>query len=470
MPAFSPAFLQAATSGHWTCQPASLPLAFSIDTRTLRPGDCFVALRTPQRDGHDFLPAARAAGAVAALVTQPDRALPDFPQLVVPDPLAAFQAIARAQREAFPGPVIGITGSAGKTSTKDLLAHLLTSPGHHDVLATTGNLNNHLGVPLTLTRLDPDRHRFAVIEAGISAPGDMPPLGRMIAPDLALVTFVGPAHLEALGTLDNVAREKASLPAARRPLRPAFFPSSCLAFLPFQNLSAPAFALTPDRPDAPANTPRFSLSPRPEGLTLTLHLPSGFLPSAPPSLVFDLPALTEGMASNAALALLAALHLGLDPADLQARLASWRPARLRGQWLHHPPVRFYADCYNANPASFTDALAHFAASAPPDLPRLYFLGGMEELGPASPDHHHALGQAIAPLLRPEDIVYSIGGYAEAVRAGALAAGANPGRFHVAPDFAALAAALAPFHGCVFLKGSRRYHLESLLPSSLAAAS
>jgi hypothetical protein len=139
----------------------------------------FVALRTEKRDGHNYLAAAAARGAAAALVA---RVVPDspLPQLVVADPLAALHALARAHRARFRGTVVGVTGSAGKTSTKDLLAVLLGATSQ--VLATEGNLNNHLGVPLTLLRLDPAQHRHAVVEAGISGPGEMDVIAAMIAP------------------------------------------------------------------------------------------------------------------------------------------------------------------------------------------------------------------------------------------------------------------------------------------------
>ena len=223
---FLPDELAAWTGGRWSARPAAPSTGFAIDTRQLQAGQVFVALKTGRRDGPDFLPAAQAAGASAALVAsaQPAGA---FPQLVVPDPLAAFQEVARRHRRRFEGPVIGISGSAGKTSTKELLALLLGGGG--GVLATEGNLNNQLGVPLTLTRLDPAAHLYAVIEAGIGGPGEMGPLAAMIAPDIAIITLVAPAHLSELGDLAGVAREKALLPAAVKAGGVAIFPASCAA-------------------------------------------------------------------------------------------------------------------------------------------------------------------------------------------------------------------------------------------------
>src|SRR4051812_45501053 len=222
MPTFDPNTLAAWTGGRWTHLPSADVTGFHFDTRALRTGEIFVAIRTEKRDGHDFLADAQKAGASAALVAKPNAAL-SLPQLVVPDPRAAFQAIAREHRRAFLGKVIGISGSAGKTSTKDLLALLLGGEAC-GVAATEGNLNNLLGVPLTLTRLDSSRHRFAVVEAGISVPGEMKTLADMIEPDVALIPLVAPAHTQELGGIEGVAREKALLPAAVRPAGVAIFP------------------------------------------------------------------------------------------------------------------------------------------------------------------------------------------------------------------------------------------------------
>lgn len=445
MPAFDPDFLARAASGSWTRPPARPPEGFCIDSRILRPREVFVALRTSTRDGHAFLRAARDAGAAAALVATPDATLHDFPQLVVPDPLAAFQVVAAAWRGQFSGPVIGVTGSAGKTSTKELLALLLSSaPG--DTLATAGNLNNHLGVPLTLLRLDPAAHRFAVIEAGIGGPNEMAPLADMIAPDLAIVTLVAAAHLEALGDLDGVAREKARLPAGARPGALKIFPASCLTHASFRDLPAPSVAVRP------------AVSHSGESTLIELDL--GGLTHA-----FSVRRVSDGMAGNAALALTAAHALGITPDKLRARLAAWRPASLRGEIRRDDLGRWlYVDCYNANPASMHDALAAFAGTAPSDLPRLYIIGGMEELGAASADLHRRLGAALRDTLRPGDSAAVLAAAGQDVVAGAD----HPAVVAVA-NLDELRARLADFRGAVFIKGSRRYRLESLLTAASAPA-
>jgi len=457
-------------SASWTRVPSEVLCGFSIDTRQLRPGQVFVALKTEKCDGHDYLAAAKAAGAAAALVARADTSL-DLPQLVVSEcgdlggdrcesaggTLRAFQRIAQNHRERFQaagGKVIGITGSVGKTSTKNLLAALLgAQSGQGDrVLATEGNLNNHLGVPLTLTRIDPARHRFAVIEAGIGGPGEMEPLAKMIGPDVAIITAVAPAHLAALGDIEGVAREKAILAAHTRDGGDkreslgvdqcaggggvAIFPESLRDFAAFRSLQ----------------TRRIS-----EGTFGGL------------STEFSLPKLSAGMTGNARLAIRTALYLGVAPAQIQARLDTWAPAPLRGQTFSESDGRFiYLDCYNANPASMADALDAFYAQAPEALPRVFVLGGMEELGERSVMFHRALGRSLR--LRPQDRAYAIGDEAEALRTGALESGlVAPAQISVVETLAALRAALAEFHGALFLKGSRRYQLETLIAPDGSAA-
>ncbi len=222
MPVFEPELLSAWTGGRWSGRPATPSTGFSVDSRRLSPGQAFVALKTGKRDGHDFLNDAHKAGASAAIVSRADLRMP-LAQLVVADPLAALQSIAREHRRMFHGTVIGITGSAGKTSTKELLSILLGGEAA-GALATEGNLNNQIGVALSLCRLDPVRHRFAVIEAGISAKGEMESLARMIEPGLVLVTLIGPAHLADLGSLESVAKEKSVLASSVRRRRHLHFP------------------------------------------------------------------------------------------------------------------------------------------------------------------------------------------------------------------------------------------------------
>ncbi len=449
MPAFAHEKLAAWTGGRWTRSPQRALTGFNQDTRTLGAGQVFVALQTEKRDGHDFLGEAQARGAAAALVAR-EIAGSDLAQLVVADPLAAFQRIAREHRREFHGPVIGVTGSAGKTSTKDLLALLLG--GAPAVLSTEGNLNNHIGVPLTLTRLDPAVHTAAVVEVGINTPGEMAGLAAMIEPDHSIVTLVGPAHLEKLGSLEGVAFEKSRLPAANRAGGLAVVPVGCWQFAPFRELAG-ALVLVPAnesmvRVDARKLT--FNVFHRPERTEVTFEGRRTFLCRR----------VSGGMAQNAALALALASELGVEDTALQQRLAAWQPSKWRGELQQQGDALVYADFYNANPASMADAIAAFAGQVPDDLPRLYVLGCMEELGATAAEYHRQLGRSL--LLRPGDFLFVLGAQAAAVRAGLLENGNDPDQVAVIDSVAPVRERLAGFKGAVFLKASRRYQLETVL--------
>lgn len=456
MPAFDPAQLARWTGGQWTAVPDSVPAGFCVDSRQIRPGEIFVAIKTSQRDGHEFLGAAQAAGAAGALVARPNPAL-TLPQLVVTDPLEAFQAIAREHRRAFRGPVVGISGSAGKTSTKDLVA-LLLGGATGGVLATAGNLNNHLGVPLTLTRLDPDRHAFAVIEAGISAPGEMKPLADMIEPDVSLITLIAPAHTEALGGLEGVAREKAVLPAGTRASGIAIFGRATANFAAFRDLQVRSMVV--ERADVirPTEPPKdkvfFTITHRGEETAIALAY------GPPPPLIFTMRRVSEGMAQNAVLAICAALWLGVQRESIQTRLATWQPAAWRGEIRREDGRLLYLDCYNANPASMLDALEAFTAIAPADEPRLYVLGGMEELGPDAAGLHRTLGRSLR--LQSNDRLLVIGPHAPEVCAGVLDQGDFSSQLQILSSLEPAIAAVAEWRGAVFVKGSRRYQLEKVV--------
>jgi UDP-N-acetylmuramoyl-tripeptide--D-alanyl-D-alanine ligase len=181
----------------------------SIDSRTLKPGELFFALRGEHSDGHAFIATAAGRGAAGAVVEKPAAA--PIPQVVVKDAVAALAALAQAWRERSGATVIGVGGSNGKTTTKELLASILAGAG--STLATRGNLNNHLGVPLTLLRLEPG-HRFAAIEMGANHPGEIAALASLARPAIALVTNAGDEHLEGFGDLTGVARAEGEMFAA----------------------------------------------------------------------------------------------------------------------------------------------------------------------------------------------------------------------------------------------------------------
>ncbi|MDX2186295.1 MAG: UDP-N-acetylmuramoyl-tripeptide--D-alanyl-D-alanine ligase [Opitutaceae bacterium] len=449
MPLFSPDLLAAWSGGRWTVAPAADISGFTQDTRVLKAGDCFVALRTDKRDGHDFLKAAQDAGAVGAVVSR-HVAASDMPQLVVAEPLLAWQAMAREHRKQFARTVVGVTGSCGKTSTKNLAALLLG--GAPQVLATEGNFNNHLGVPLTLLKIDSAAHLAAVIEAGISGPGEMDVLGDMIRPDLGIVTLVGPAHLQELGGLEGVAREKSRLLHHVKRSGLAVIPAQCWDYAPFRDLPVPSLVVVPA--GAPCGA-RWQVKLRVE------HSSSGTVLWLDERR-FTLGPVSPGMAQNAALALAAASELGVSDAQLQKALARYTPAALRGEVRREGGTWYYIDCYNANPASMRDALEAFRLNAPAGEPRLYLLGGMEELGGDAATHHRELGRKLAAGARDE--VWIIGTHAAEV-AGGLAESGSRAKVELLNDLAPIRERLRTFSGAALVKGSRRYALEQALPFS-----
>jgi UDP-N-acetylmuramoyl-tripeptide--D-alanyl-D-alanine ligase len=324
-------------------------------------------------------------------------------------------------------------------------------------LATQGNLNNYLGIPLTLTKLEPSVHHFAVIEAGINMPGEMKPLAGMIEPDHAIVTLVAPAHLEKLGSLAGVATEKVALLQGVRANGLQVFPVSCWTYEVFRSLTNPLI-LVPENEGmtrVTGRTVKFNVFHRPERSEVRLDGKRTFI----------LRRVSAGMAQNTALALALASELGVSDADLQARLEKWQPSKWRGELRRSGEAVVYCDFYNANPASMSDSIDAFNGSVSADLPRLYVIGCMEELGAASAEYHQQFGRTMH--LRRGDFLFVIGGQAAALREGLLENGNDPAQIAVITDLAPVRVRLAGFKGAAFLKGSRRYQLETILSPQTA---
>jgi len=463
MSALTPSKVEQYSRGKWFRETSpALIEQIHFDSREIREGDCFVALKTGKRDGHEFVRIAAEAGAKSAIVDKPDETSP-IAQLVVNDTLAALQDIATGMRRDFDGTVIGITGSCGKTSTKELLALLLGKR----VLHTEGNLNNYIGMPLTLTRLDSARHNKAVIEVGISRTGEMPPLAKILSPTFAIVTSVAPAHLEGLGSIEGVAAEKAALPETMGANGHAFFPSYCLNWTPFRQLGAkciPTIEVGEKEnlnADADPNFARYQVT-KPEPNTLMMRL---LMPGSKNAAIFTLPKISRGMRSNAALALALALDLGYSEEILHSRLADWTPAKMRGEIRRIGQTSYYVDCYNANPASMNDAIANFR-DAFPTVSKLYMIGCMNELGKDSEQIHEKLGRTIECHNNEQFCIY--GNESESLRAGLIAAGAaenNVAVIKTKDEGFAIINNFKQQNGAVFLKGSHSYHMEDFVPSN-----
>ena len=384
----------------------------SIDTRTLAPGDLFVAL-TAARDGHDFVAQALEQGAAAALVARvPEGVAADAPLLVVEDVQAALEALGRAGRARTRAKVVGVTGSVGKTSTKDMLRHVLGRQGRTH--AAEASHNNHWGVPLTLARL-PREADFAVVEIGMNHPGEIAPLARLARPDVAVVTTVAPAHLEAFDSVAGIAQEKAAIFGGLAPGGVAILHGD----IPTTPILATAAGRAAGRVitfgTGPGNHHRLLRTQLHASVTVA-HARAWRTP-----LVFKVGVAGRHFALNALAVLAVAWQLGCDRAVAMADLAGWRPPSGRGTrdtleldsgeegWT----IDLIDDAFNANPASMAAALDMLAASRPRhDVGRIAHgrriavLGDMLELGAGEAELHAGLADLAA--MRDIDEVHCVG--------------------------------------------------------------
>jgi len=349
--------------------------AVSTDTRTLEPGALYFALRGPRFDGHDWLAAAREAGAAGAVVER-DLATP-LATIRVDDTRAALGRLAAHWRSNFDLPLVGITGSNGKTTVKEMAGLMLegTGPG----VVTRGNLNNDIGVPLTLLRLRAG-DRFAVIEMGMNHAGEIDYLTRLARPDVALITNAAAAHLAGLGDVARVARAKGEIFAGLAPNGTACINADDDFAPMWHTLAAPRRILTFGLRRSADVSAEYSLDT--SGADVEVRSPAG-------ALAMRLSLLGAHNVMNAVAAVAAVIAAGFDAASLAPRLATLVPARGRLCPMQAAGgARLIDDTYNANPASLDAALAVLAAF---DGERVLVLGDMGELGPAAAELHRRAG-------------------------------------------------------------------------------
>ncbi|MEY8830539.1 UDP-N-acetylmuramoyl-tripeptide--D-alanyl-D-alanine ligase [Sedimentitalea sp. XS_ASV28] len=376
----------------------------SIDTRSLQPGDLFVALRAA-RDGHDFVAQALDKGASAALVTHvPDGVAADAPLLVVEDVQQALEGLGRAARARTRARVVAVTGSVGKTSTKEMLARMLGDQGRTH--ASVASYNNHWGVPLTLARMPRDTE-FAVIEIGMNHPGEIEPLARMARPHVAMITTVAAVHLEAFADVAEIAAEKAAILDGLEPGGTAILNADIdTADL----LRAKADAVGAERIDFGTRATRYRL------LDVAVNgdrtIARATVQGEP--LLFKIATAGRHFAMNGLGALAATTALGADAALAVLSLGRWSPYQGRGvrEIIRMDPVEtdhdltLLDDAYNANPTSVAAALEVLAATETGRGRRIAILGDMKELGPQAPAMHAALAEL--PAMARIDTVHCVG--------------------------------------------------------------
>ena len=445
--------------GLWHGEPPKKITGFSIDTRTISENELFVAIKD-RRDGHEFIDNAQKSGASCGLVECVDDQI-EMPQLQVPDTLKAFQEIARSVCDLFKGKVVGVTGSSGKTSTKDMISVLLQKD---DTLFTKGNLNNHLGIPLTLVRIDSAQHKWAVIEAGINQVGEMQEHARMISPNIVVISSIGPSHLEGLGSVENVAREKALLFRESKNLEKVIFHEDCMKYESFAEWVNEANPCTILKKGEPKQQPElneafydFWTETNNTGRSVTIRL----WRHRSPVFSISMPPMSDGITANMALSIITACEMGVTDQQISERLPQYRPSALRGKRLQGRGRTYYLDCYNANPSSMLDSLNFFSKEFD-GQPKMFVLGGMEELGENERILHSQLGAS--QKLGPRDLVLLIGEKARWMAEGYLDAGAQIDQLIPLQSIEDARPIVEDFEGALLFKGSRANQLEQLIPT------
>ncbi|MEO8088750.1 MAG: UDP-N-acetylmuramoyl-tripeptide--D-alanyl-D-alanine ligase [Gemmatimonadales bacterium] len=429
---------------------ARSPVTFSeisSDTRAIRPGALFVALQGGRFDGHDHLAAAAASGAAGAVVRQGTAPVPGLMLFEVPDTLRALGLLARARRRTLKGPVIAVTGTNGKTSTKEMLAAVVGT--RYATYATRANLNNLVGVPLTILEAPADTEAL-VVEAGANLPGEIARYREIIEPSLTIVTNAVAGHLEGFGSLAGVVAEKLSLtdgvPLAIVGVEPPELATGA------RKLAKRVRTAALHRADLTPEKVTLDESARP---VITIG-----------GATFVLAVRGMHQADNAIRVWAVVQALGLDPQAAAQALEGFSMPGGRGELLQEGALTILNDCYNANPQSFRAAIA--TADALRGERRLVFVAGtMRELGEDSTALHLEVADALVKL--NPDLLAAVGDFVPALARHAATLG---DRLITAADPLALAPTLAQRlqgNEMVVLKASRGVALERILPALAARA-
>jgi UDP-N-acetylmuramoyl-tripeptide--D-alanyl-D-alanine ligase len=429
--------------------PEHLAQGYSIDSRSVRAGQLFFAVTGERLDGHDFVEQALKNGAIAAVVRRDQ--LSRYPRetrlLAVEDTLAALQTLATAVRKLWGKPLIAVTGSAGKTTTKEAIAHVLGA--RFRVLKSEGNFNNHFGLPLMLLKLEPE-YDVAVIEMGMSHAGEIRALAKIAQPEIGVVTNVAPVHLEFFDSLAGIARAKYELVES--------LPANGVAVLNADDEYVSQFGRDFKGKVVMYGT-RATADVRAENIQAKGLEGSEF------EVVIGsvrergmLPQVGEHNVLNALAAVAVGVERGLKPGEAVGALAKLAPADKRGEVLQLGNITVINDCYNSNPkalGAMVDALAATAAKR-----RIVVAGEMLELGAAGEEMHRQAGQHIAE--KGIDVLLGVRGQAQAMVEGARRAG-TPAEYVAGPEEAGEWLAREARDGdVVLLKASRGVKLEKAL--------
>ena len=429
--------------------PEDVAQGYSIDSRTVGPGQLFFAVKGERLDGHDFVESALERGAVTAVVRRDQlrRYREQARLLAVENTLVALQTLAMAVRKLWGKPLIGVTGSMGKTTTKEAIAHVLSA--RFRVLKSEGNFNNHFGLPLMLLKLEPE-HDVAVIEMGMSHAGEIRALAKIAQPEIGVVTNVAPVHLEFFDSVAGIARAKYELVES--------LPAGGTAVLNADDEYVSQFGRDFKGKVVMYGT-RATADVRAESVRNRGAAGSEFdvvIGSVREHATLRL--VGEHNILNALAAVAVGLERGLKPSEAVGALANLAPADKRGEVLRLGNITVINDCYNCNPkalSAMVDALA-----AMPAQRRIVLAGAMLELGPAGEDLHRQVGQHIAE--KKIDVLLGVHGPAEAMVEAARLAGMRA-EFAATPEEAGEWLAREARDGdAVLMKASRGVKLEKAL--------
>ncbi len=444
--------------------------SISTDTRTIQPGALFVALRGENFDGHAFLQAAADAGA-AAFVT--DRVLkdgePKLPHVVVTDTLRALGDIARLSRDGFTGPVIGVTGSVGKTTTKEMLAGVLGAT--FNVHKSAANHNNEIGVPQTIFDMEPT-HTALVVEMGMRGAGEIRRLCEIAAPTIGVITGIGTSHIERLGSREAIADAKGELFQMLPPDGVAIYPADD----PYANDLAAKFAgrkvtVRQLPPEVPARADRYvvasDVARQDNGYRFTVT-------TADATQKFFLPSPGEFNIKNTLLAVAVGEVLEVSLDAMARALNRFQPPPMRLETLLSPSdVTVLSDAYNAAPDSMIGALKTLRdAPVGANGKRIAVLGEMRELGAFADEGHLLVGRAAAQLAKPDTLVLIGENDARKIAAGAIAEGFPLDSIHyfdTSEQAAKLIAIIVQPGDAILIKGSRAMAMEQIVKALMGDA-
>ncbi len=430
-------------------RPEEVALGFSIDSRSVGPGELFFAVKGERLDGHDFVEEALQKGAVAAVVRedQLDRYPKKTGLLAVKDTLVALQTLATAARKRWGKVLVAVTGSAGKTTTKEAISHVLST--RFRVLKSEGNFNNHFGLPLMLLKLEPE-YDLAVVEMGMSHAGEIRALAKIAQPEIGVVTNVAPVHLEFFDSLAGIARAKYELVES--------LPANGTAVLNADDEYVSQFGrdfkgkvvLYGTRATADVRAENIQSRGR-QGAEFDVVI-GGAREHATSLLV------GEHNVLNALAAVAVGLERGLTPSEAVSALATMAAADKRGQVLQVGNITVINDCYNSNPKALdamVDALASMAAKR-----RIVVAGEMLELGPMGPEMHREAGEHISQ--KKIDVLLGVRGLAQATVDAAKRAGVRAEFVSSSEEAGEWLAHEARDGDVVLLKASRGVKLEKAL--------